>query len=134
MIPNQTTPIESKVEPVQIVSPVTSLAGGASATAILSIPVPKGVMLLIEAIVKAYDATAGEVGLYKLTATISNKAGTTALVGSATVVAYEDDATWVATIAANNSSDAAEIQCTPDGTNATKFQAFVTVLSTSLAL
>jgi hypothetical protein len=72
-------------------------------------------------------------GFYIVDACGINRAATTALVGSANVVAFEetDCSAWAATIAANDSTDTLDVTVTPDATAATRFEAElnITVMS-----
>jgi len=101
--------------------PSATLSGGASATAIAAVAVPAGMQVLIEVQVFAKDATAGENAVYQVIAAGKNTAGTTALIGSPSIVALEEDATWVLTVAANDTDDTLDVMATPDGTNDTDF-------------
>lgn len=107
-----------------------SLAGGAGATTIKSVcKVPKGKLLLVEATIFAKDATSGDLATYKLTASVANKAGTVALVGTVTAAhTAENDATWACTLVANDTAKTIDLQATPDGTNATVFWGFASVI------
>lgn len=59
------------------------------------------------------DGGGAESAAYQVLGAIKNDAGTTALLGSATVtVIGEDDATWDVTVVANNSTDSLEIRVT----------------------
>lgn len=107
-----------------------SLAGGAGATTIKSVcKVPKGKMLLVEATIFAKDATSGDLACYKLKASVANKAGTVALVGTVTAEhTAENDATWACTLVANDTAKSIDVQATPDATNATVFWGYATVV------
>lgn len=107
-----------------------SLAGGTAATSILTLcKVPKGKILLAEVTVFALDATSGDRAAYHFIATVANKAGTVALVGTVTALhTAEDDNTWVVTAVANNTSKTLDLQVTPDGTNATKFWGYAKII------
>lgn len=106
--------------------PVTTVAGGAGATAIAAIPVPIGAIVFAKATLKANDATAGHYAIYEVVAAAKNIAGTTALIGaSSNPVALEDDATWAAAFAANNTDDTIDLQVTPDGSNDTDFEGVI---------
>lgn len=108
-----------------------SLAGGAGATTIKSVcKVPKGKILFVEAVIFAKDATSGDLACYNLKASVANKAGTVALLGTVTVAhTAENDATWACTLVANDTTKALDLQVTPDATNATVFWGFATVVS-----
>lgn len=47
------------------------------------------------------------------------------LVGTPIVDAFEDDSSWVLTVAANNTTKKLEVKATPDGTNATEFEGYL---------
>lgn len=103
-----------------------TVAGGAGATVICSVAIPLGHILLGVLTAKAYDATAGESAVYEKRFAAKNVAGTSALVGSvASILALEDDATWEATVAVDDTDDEVDVTVTPDATNDTIFDAVV---------
>lgn len=108
------------------------LAGAAGATTIAAIAkVPRNKLLRVSGVVFAKDKVSGEYAAYTLIAHVANKAGTVALVGAVTVVSsVEEDATWAATLVANDTTGkkSIDLQVTPDGTNATIFWGDFTVI------
>lgn len=70
---------------------------------------------------------------YFVDAILANKNGNTALVGSSTIVDYENVAAWACDIVANDTTDAAELKGTPDTVLATSFSAAVEYEIVSLA-
>jgi len=108
-----------------------SLAGGAGATSIKSVgKVPRDKILFVDATIFAKDATSGDLACYNLKATVANKAGTVALLGTVTTAhSGENDATWNCTLVANNTAKTIDLQVTPDATNATVFWGYATVVT-----
>ena len=107
-----------------------TVAGAAGATTIATIAkVPKGKTLLARVVIFAKDPTSGDLAHYEFRASVSNKAGTVALIGTVTAVhTAENDNTWVATAVANDTKDSLDLQVTPDGTNDTVFWGFAEVI------
>lgn len=107
-----------------------SFAGGAGATTFGAVAkVPKSRQLLVRATIFAKDATSGDLAQYQLIGSVSNKAGTVALIGTVTADhTAENDATWAATLVANDTAKTIDLQVTPDGTNATVFWGFATII------
>ena len=62
--------------------------------------------------------------VYRVQGVVRNRLGYTTLVGSPSIVAFEDVAGWAATIAANNTDDTAEVSVTPDVDLATSYEVF----------
>jgi len=117
-VDRQTTVIKTKT--------VTANAG---ATSIMSLfKVPLGVTMLVEATIFAKGATGSERAVYKLVGAIKNIAGTTALVGTVSVTAFEDDAAWAATFVANDTKDTIDLQVTPDTATDTVFWGYATAI------
>lgn len=77
---------------------------------------------------------AGEAAAYRIEGLISNNAGTTALIGSIskTVIA-ESDATWDATIVADNTNDAIDVQVTGAAGKTIKWAANLTLVEVGLS-
>lgn len=127
---------DSTLIPFQTLS-VPKASGGTGDTAVLaSVSVPKGCMVVVEAEVQGYQATAGTVGFYKIVAVATNKAGTTALVGSASVTAFENTSAWDATAVANDTNDTLDIQVTGENSSGAnmKYTGLATVRTMSLAI
>jgi hypothetical protein len=79
-------------------------------------------------------STVALIGVYKVTAAVANKNGVTALVGTPDVVAFEDVAGWACTIQANDTTNALEVDGTPDGVLSTTFDVYAQIVRMSNAV
>jgi len=109
-------------EPKKMLSGVKSLAGGAGATVIAKLAVPVGVTYFVKCLVKAVDTTADEAASYMLQVAVRRSAaGAVALVGAVDAVSGENDATWAATLVADDVNKSINLTVTPDAANTTVF-------------
>lgn len=121
-------------EPLRYSGKSINVAAGGDG-AIFAVPVPVGMLAIVKARVRHFDPTDITSNYYELTALADNKAGTTALAGTATVdVSIEEDAAVACVLVANNTNDTVDVSVTADAANATVWEVEVEVRYTPVVI
>ena len=93
--------------------PNVTLTGGAGATKVASVPIPTGELIRVVAEVRTKDATTGDNSFIVGTAVVKNLAGTTTIVGSASIDATFSEGAAALTMVANDTDNTLDIKVTP---------------------
>lgn len=117
------TPLRRQVKDIKSKS---ATAGASAATLKPLFRVSKGVLYRFKAVIFARD-TNGGLAHFEISGAISNKAGTTALVGSTSIITNREGSTITADVVANDTADSADLRVTPSASYNTAFSGYITI-------